>query len=807
MFEGSWCLIPLVLLGGVLSTVPAVPRGTGPFVSIEDPVSGSVHGRSEPGWRLQLNVNLTGTSHEAGVVRTNPLKFIICVSGDLGGNGILFGAPNCVPLVPTGEAGEGASVNENLLLMRPAANVPYSSAKVWLQHGAWSLNPNNAIGPSALDTIYLWTKPEAVIEALSALVSGPLALTLAASERGSALRALSLAYQGVADSLSETIAQSEETPSFLDAKHDPFPCEAPPGDEGYVAIKMHRTVPYRGAAYDYLKVPLPVPPHMWTNSMSFARDIMWDLFRSICVRTAQGSPAYITGSSSDALHGFEVKNEPPFDSNWTTTSCVAWLLDQFEERTRLLCNKTFDGIEDAVLEEAVLELQEDVEALRPNDDCAIDMIATKNGSMITLPAISPPNLTLAGACLELTTPGIVLQYPDDAEAHFAELQTGLAPFSQFKRFPRHRYHYAAGYRGPWLENVFITDITTRSRKIAAFQLRDVTGPFIPILLPWTDLWEPESQRRLPPDLVPTLRRLLRKTVPYVTLVQHDSGLAFHCGDFLNQEFPNILVLSAGGFGHVPIPLFKQNEDRNNAKTVAERAHVISYVGSRDNAPMEMRHKMIQAMEVAASQGNYSAKYFRGETWRSIMADSRFSLCPRGNGRTSYHLVETVQMGLLPVHVHLEGANEAWVPYELIWPQIGFATDVGGLPDLLSALAEMPLPKVKAREAVVESFRESHFTRAGVLKQIRAFLTATKVASHSAADITALEYASTFKSERRKIDRITGDGSDLVCRRLPTYPTTSEAGMALLSDEYRDIFRPGFDPMCIQWQNAHRWEEM
>jgi hypothetical protein len=34
-------------------------------------------------------------------------------------------------------------------------------------------------------------------------------------------------------------------------------------------------------------------------------------------------------------------------------------------------------------------------------------------------------------------------------------------------------------------------------------------------------------------------------VPYVTLVQHDSGLGMHCEHELQRLFPNILVLSAG----------------------------------------------------------------------------------------------------------------------------------------------------------------------------------------------------------------------------------------------------------------------
>jgi len=743
---------------------------------------------------------------------------MICISGDVGGSEILTGEPNCAPLLATGESGGSASLYDDLLLLAPAANVSFSSAKAWLQHTAWPFNPKNALGPSAFDMVFAWTcEPQLAIEALSAILDEPLISIRPTPERAAAMRALSVAYQEAAESL---IAQTElvEKQDTVGSELDLFPCEVPLGDDGYAALKLHRALPYRGAAaYEYLKVPLAVPPHMWVNSINNARIILLDLVRAACERAAQASKAQIRGGimatsiatpGSDFNDDLEFENILKFASNWTISSCTADILDQFEERTRLLCNKTISGIDEASLEESIQELHKYQVPLQHAENRSMSTAETDySGGMSTLHSTLPPNVTLATACLELTTPGIALEYPDDAAAHFADLNRGLAPFSQFKRFPPHRYHRAAGYEGPWLENAFITDIIARWRKMPkeASQLRSLTGPFIPILLPWTDLWDPEVQHRLPPDLVPTLRRLLRKNVPYVTLVQHDSGFAFHCGDFLNDEFPNILVLSPGGFGHVPVPLLKQSEGRNNLKPVSQRVHAFSYVGSKDTAPMEMREHMLQIMEDGATKNNRSVKYYKGDKWRDVMADSRFSLCPRGAGRSSYHLIETLQMGLVPIHVHLNGTNEAWVPYELIWPQIGFTTDIDGLPAVLSSLAEMPPSEVEARERIIESFRESHFSFSGALKQIQAFLTAPETVRTSAPGIDASEYASSTESERRKFDRVMGVGSDLVCRRLPTYPTTSEVGMALLKDEYREMFRPGFDPMCILWKDSHRWE--
>ena len=54
-----------------------------------------------------------------------------------------------------------------------------------------------------------------------------------------------------------------------------------------------------------------------------------------------------------------------------------------------------------------------------------------------------------------------------------------------------------------------------------------------------------------------LAGILRKDVIYLVVSQDDQGLGV-----LSQLRPNILVLSAGGYGHIPIPLIKGNPKPN-----------------------------------------------------------------------------------------------------------------------------------------------------------------------------------------------------------------------------------------------------
>ncbi len=97
------------------------------------------------------------------------------------------------------------------------------------------------------------------------------------------------------------------------------------------------------------------------------------------------------------------------------------------------------------------------------------------------------------ACLRLTTPSVRLRYPDDAEAHFREVRRALDPWAQKKG---HRPHRSAKYRGPWVENVWITHFERElRRRPPGSPLSSVFGPFIPLLVPWTDRFVSREARR------------------------------------------------------------------------------------------------------------------------------------------------------------------------------------------------------------------------------------------------------------------------------------------------------------------------
>jgi Exostosin family len=85
-------------------------------------------------------------------------------------------------------------------------------------------------------------------------------------------------------------------------------------------------------------------------------------------------------------------------------------------------------------------------------------------------------------------------------------------------------------------------------------------------------------------------------------------------------------------------------------------------------------------------GDAGAREAREEAYADLLLRSRFVLCPRGIGTSSYRLYETMQLGRVPVIL-----SDAWVPpagpewnsFSVRLPE----RSVGNLPELLAAYAE------------------------------------------------------------------------------------------------------------------------
>lgn len=323
-------------------------------------------------------------------------------------------------------------------------------------------------------------------------------------------------------------------------------------------------------------------------------------------------------------------------------------------------------------------------------------------------------------CLRRTTPDLELKYPSDAEAHFKEIHTALAPF--MKDWHEGLMCYA-GYCGPWIENDWISHFNeTWTAAGPDAKLSTVFGPYLPIFYAWSDMLRKNGGTN--GGVWTVLQEVLRKDVAYITVSQASSGLLESEENTDLKQYPNLMVLNGGGYGHVPVPLLlKQREEIE--VPMSARKHWMSFMGATNwdsNGPGGLRTKMIDAITPHADE-THKVEFGQGSNWPDVIAHSQFSLCPRGFGRTSFRLTETVQMGRIPIYVY---SDVAWVPYADMFEQFGYMSQVGKVADLAKKLkTEISKHQIRDMEKVLEEIAPTHFTMPGVMNQISGFMTSQK----------------------------------------------------------------------------------
>lgn len=102
-----------------------------------------------------------------------------------------------------------------------------------------------------------------------------------------------------------------------------------------------------------------------------------------------------------------------------------------------------------------------------------------------------------------------------------------------------------------------------------------------------------SGYHFPDGMIDAWKAKLRPNVAYITVAQNDEGLLARAS-LKMKDIPNVLVLSGGGYGHVPVPLLKANENLVEA-TAADRTYLVSFMGTLGHAPHNLREDMAKTI--------------------------------------------------------------------------------------------------------------------------------------------------------------------------------------------------------------------
>lgn len=199
----------------------------------------------------------------------------------------------------------------------------------------------------------------------------------------------------------------------------------------------------------------------------------------------------------------------------------------------------------------------------------------------------------------------------------------------------------------------------------------------------------------------------------------------------------MVVFSAGGVGHIPIPHLAEIEpEAPGSKNI-----LASFVGNLacggpvagapsgssswdpNGAGAQVRRAMrdvfadqqdclIVDQFIQVWREGIPPKY---QQFRDAARQSWFGLAPRGYGRTSYRLYEMFSLGAIPVYIY----DEPWLPYldRIDWREIAVLCHASELPGLPERLRAIPIAERRQMLARAQSLFEDFFTPDGVCRQI------------------------------------------------------------------------------------------
>ena len=135
----------------------------------------------------------------------------------------------------------------------------------------------------------------------------------------------------------------------------------------------------------------------------------------------------------------------------------------------------------------------------------------------------------------------------------------------------------------------------------------------------------------------------------------------------------------------------ENDSLDIEQDIAEANYLFSFIGNVKNHPVRkeicklvsprayLKDSSMDAMQ--QSDGVTGVNKDRGITYRDVMANSKFVLCPRGIGVSSWRLFETMRAGRVPVII-----SDDWIaPLGPKWNEFAIhikEKDVGSIPAVL-----------------------------------------------------------------------------------------------------------------------------
>ena len=276
----------------------------------------------------------------------------------------------------------------------------------------------------------------------------------------------------------------------------------------------------------------------------------------------------------------------------------------------------------------------------------------------------------------------------------------LAPFNEFileiEQSPYPPYH-----KGFYMERYFI-DFYIKNKK----SIDDTGYQFLPIT--WTDIYVHKPHLRYK---LQDLLNSLDKEKKYFTVSQHDDAP-------LDDLPPKTLKFSAGGNqkNGIPIPLICSSIE--NIKET-KKDIFCSFVGSITHpARLSMLHYLKGNSNYVLLPKNWSSNVEdeKQDLFLNVTSRSKFTLCPRGYGATSFRLYESMQLGSIPVYIYYD---TPYIPFadELDWNKLSVLIHANDIINIDNILNSITVERYNEMLSYIKEIYPKYFTLEGMCDKI------------------------------------------------------------------------------------------
>jgi len=267
--------------------------------------------------------------------------------------------------------------------------------------------------------------------------------------------------------------------------------------------------------------------------------------------------------------------------------------------------------------------------------------------------------------------------------------------------------YPPYHKGMYIEDYFFDYFT--KNKIESDRI------YIPIF--WTSIYNNNWYNKVQQPDIQSYLDSLDPDLKYFTVCQHERAP--------EEILPkNTIVFSGSG------KIFENNKSNNyksiplvcskiqNPDLKKERDIFCSFVGANTHS---IRRKLQEQLK---GDNNYyfemggwvlNVPKHKEDTFKNITERSIFTLCPRGDGPTSFRMYEAMQLGSIPVYVY----DVKWIPYEkeLNWIDLCIFVNENEIPHIKDILENIPQERIDFMKSKISEIYDEWFLLDGMCQKI------------------------------------------------------------------------------------------